>query len=596
MKKISEIKLSDNKNTYFPSPEAWEDLTLYFLIVDRFSDSKETKENQFLLEKDFENALLDEQSKTNWSESGSKWTGGTIKGIISKIPYLKKLGINAIWVSPLFQQVSFEETYHGYGIQNFLEVDSHLGTKQDLKDLVKEAHKQGIYVILDIILNHTGNVFEYSLSDPKYSGSEYDVKGFRDKEGKAVIPPAGFDQDAIGEHDGIFPLELMTMDSFSRKGQIVNWENYPEYALGDFFSLKNINTGSGEFQDFKPSNALKILTTCYKYWISYADIDGFRLDTVKHLEPGATNYFVMEIHKYAKTLGKNNFYILGEITGGLEFAVDLLNKTGLDAALGINKIPDKLEQAAKGYINPGDFFALFKNSERSEEGQYKWYKDKVVTSFDDHDMVTLHNGKKRFCADKSSEQFLVNALILNLLSPGIPCIYYGTEQAFDGSGDSDKYVRETMFAGPFGAFRSRGKHFFNEEHPVFLELQKILNIRNNNLALKQGRLYYREISYDGLLYEIPHKIGEDRFSGVFGWSRIFNQDEIVIIANCNIEKEQTIHVAIDNEMHKDGDTFECIYSSDSPRLSQSINVETDTARNSLCIKVAPHGSVVYRKK
>jgi glycosidase len=596
MKSISEIDLSDNANqSYYPSPQDWEDLILYFLIVDRFSDSKETKENQFASEKDRDNALTNEQSEQEWLHSGSKWTGGTLKGLISKIPYLKSLGISAIWVSPIFQQVSFEETYHGYGIQNFLEVDPHLGSKQDLKELVNKAHKQGIYVILDIILNHTGNVFEYTTRDPLYTGSEYEVKGFRDNKGNPSISPDGFQNESIGDNDGIIPLELMALDSFSRKGQIVNWDSYPEYILGDFFTLKNINTGSGDFQNFSPSHALNTLTSCYKYWISYADIDGFRLDTVKHLEPGATRFFVNEIHEYAKSLGKNNFYILGEITGGLEFSVDLMNKTGIDAALGINKIPDKLEQAAKGYTNPGEFFELFKNSEQKGEEHYKWYKDKVVTSFDDHDMVTLQNHKSRFCADRSSENLLVNALVLNLLSPGIPCIYYGTEQAFDGSGDSDKYVRETMFAGPFGAFRSRGKHFFNKKHPVFIELQKIIAVRNSHIALKQGRLYYREISYDGALFEFPHKIGEERFTGGFGWSRIFSLDEIVIIVNCDREKEQTIHVAIDNELHKSGEMFTCLYSTDSRQIKQKVPVECTSGRKTLILSVPAHGSAVYRK-
>lgn len=597
MKSITEIDLSLNKERqYFPSPEAWEDLTLYFLLIDRFSDAKETKNNLFLFEQDSENAISDEQSKQSWLKSGSQWTGGTIQGIKSKIPYLKKLGIKAIWVSPIFKQVAFEDTYHGYGIQDFLDVDSHFGTKQDLKELVSAAHDQGIYVILDIILNHTGNVFEYIETDPLYTGSEYEIKGFRNGEGKAIIPHSGYDEKSLNANDGISPKELMNRDSFTRKGQIVQWDNYPEYIQGDFFNLKNIHTGTGDINNFKPSDALKTLTACYKYWISFADIDGFRLDTVKHLEPRATHHFVMEIHEYARTLGKNNFYILGEITGGLEFSVDLMNKTGLDAALGINKIPDKLEQAAKGYINPGEFFDLFKNSEILEDEQYKWYKDKVVTSFDDHDMVTLQKQKSRFCADKSSEKLLLNALFLNLMSPGIPCIYYGTEQSFDGNGDSDKYVREDMFAGPFGAFRSKGKHFFNEDFPVYVELKKMIQIRNDRITLRQGRMYYREVSYDGRVFEFPHKISNNRFSGVFSWSRIFSLDETVLAINCDMEKTRSVDVLIDKELHKNSETFECIYSSDSEQISELINVVTIDEKNTLHITIPRHGCAIYSKK
>ena len=136
-----------------------------------------------------------------------------------------------------------------------------------------------------------------------------------------------------------------------------------------------------------------MLTECYKYWIAYADIDGFRLDTVKHLEQGATRYFSTEIHEYTKTIGKNNFYIIGEITGGLEFAVETLEKTGLNAALGINKIPEKLENVTKGYTDPVEFFDIFKNSKLLGENENTWYRDNVITMFDDHDMVIYHDKK-----------------------------------------------------------------------------------------------------------------------------------------------------------------------------------------------------------
>ena len=95
--------------------------------------------------------------------------------------------MTAIWISPIFKQVSFQETYHGYGIQNFLDVDPHFGTRQDLKELINTAHQHGIYVILDIILNHSGNVFSYTPDrywtqdpasgqwqlDPRWDGAMY---------------------------------------------------------------------------------------------------------------------------------------------------------------------------------------------------------------------------------------------------------------------------------------------------------------------------------------------------------------------------------------------------------------------------------------
>ena len=101
-------------------------------------------------------------ARQTWEIQGEGWQGGNLKGLESKIGYLSRMGITTIWISPIFKQVSFQETYHGYGVQNFLAVDLKFGTEDDLKSLVNTAHSFGIYIILDIILNHTGNVFSYN--------------------------------------------------------------------------------------------------------------------------------------------------------------------------------------------------------------------------------------------------------------------------------------------------------------------------------------------------------------------------------------------------------------------------------------------------
>ena len=142
-------------------------------MLDRFSHGREDgcKGNDgakvgnggtpLLQPEDANNAIGTEQDAAVWREAGGKWAGGTLKGLTGKIGYLRRLGVTAIWVSPLFRQVAFQDTYHGYGIQNFLEVDPHFGTPEDLREVVRIAHEHGIYVILDIILNHSGNVFGY---------------------------------------------------------------------------------------------------------------------------------------------------------------------------------------------------------------------------------------------------------------------------------------------------------------------------------------------------------------------------------------------------------------------------------------------------
>lgn len=164
----------------------------------------------------------------------------------------------------------------------------------------------------------------------------------------------------------VWPVELQDESTWSKHGEIRNWDCFPEFLDGDFCTLKDVHLGDApkdpalawdlqrRIREFRPSNALRHLTEIYQFWIAYADIDGYRLDTVKHMEPGAVRYFATAVHEFAISAGKENFYIIGEITGGRSYAASILDSTGLDAALGINDIPDKLEFMVKGWRSPGN--------------------------------------------------------------------------------------------------------------------------------------------------------------------------------------------------------------------------------------------------
>ena len=122
-----------------------------------------------------------------------------------------------------------------------------------------------------------------------------------------------------------------------------------------------------------------------------------------------------------------------------------------------------------------------------------------------------------------------------LTSSGVPCIYYGTEQGFDGGGDHDKYVRECMFGGKWGAFDTTGAHFFNPKNQIYRAIQKIANIRANEPALRYGRQYFREISGDGLSFEHPVDTG-GHFTLAF--SRILDTEEVLVALNLDAAPRQ----------------------------------------------------------
>lgn len=613
LQRVADVDLDQLcQRSFHPSPVAWEDEVLYFLLLDRFSDGREDRyfDNAgnlvhggatplFDLAVDAGNAPSDA-----WRDAGGGWCGGNLRGLASKLGYLRRLGVTAVWISPLLKQVAFAATYHGYGVQDFLDVDRHFGTREDLRDLVATAHALGIRVILDIIVNHTGNVFGYDADrywnaekgffDARWDGHPYRVAGFRDPSGAAVLPFGPVDPTAnpgAWPDGAVWPRELQERATFTCAGRIANWNYSPEFLEGDFYDLKNVHLGHGSTDDFVPSPALRALAEVYKFWIAYADLDGYRIDTVKHMEKGATRYLASVLHEFAQRIGKDRFFLVGEITGGRQRAFETLEETGLDAALGIDDVPDKLAYLVKGYRNPADYFGLFRNSLLVGKESHTWFRDKVVTMFDDHDQVSRGDDKARFCAGEDGARFVLNALALNATTIGIPCIYYGSEQSFDGAGKSDRYLRECMFGGPFGSLRSRERNFFHEETSLFTGLAKVLALRRSRVALRRGRQYLREISGNGTDFGLPAMIG-GRIRSVVPWSRILDRAEVVCAVNTDRDEARTAWVTIDDGLHRAGEHLTCLYSTDAAQIGTTVAVEERNGK-AVSLTVPAAGFVIY---
>ena len=629
---------------YHSSPAVWQDQLLYFLLVDRFSDGQEyggfadikgnpvgqdsvRKTPLFNLAADKGNADRDQ-----WFKNGQTWCHGKLAGLKDKLGYLQRMGVTAVWISPIFKQVTKADTYHGYGIQNFLDVDPNFGTREELRDLVAAAHGAGINVVLDIILNHAGDIFAYQGDNSYFywQGQSWPPAGFRADINDHVAGGAGslpFGPAPSAWPDGaIWPAEFQGRATWTCEGQIRNWDTFPEYMDGDFDTLKDIDHGASlkdpaqawdlekRIRSFQPAPALDYLIQVFKFWIAYADVDGYRVDTVKHMEPGAMRLFNNAIHEYAQTLGKENFFLVGEVTGGRDLAVDTVNYTGLDAALGLD-IQDKMEFLAKGYRNPNNpdlaadsepdaYFDLFSNSAVDGLPTHQWYGGHVVTMFDNHDQVGTDH-KFRFCGQPGSYVHLNAALALNLFSAGIPCVYYGDEQAFDGhdwrtgNSDADKsfsdaFLRECMFGGGFGSLQSSGRHFFNESHPTYLFLQAASALRTKYLALRRGRQYLRQLSLTGNAgdFWFPRMInGELRF--VVAWSRIFAGQELLCAINTDPDSALTVWATVDSRIYQASGQSKLayIFSTDPAQPGQTLTV---AARNGSAVQITlpPAGVVV----
>ncbi|MGF1535935.1 MAG: alpha-amylase family glycosyl hydrolase [Elainellaceae cyanobacterium] len=587
-----------------PSPATWRDQVLYFLLPDRFSDGKEGDRPLYSPDKAGTTAEgITVKGKAvedkDWAASGKLFQGGTLDGIRSKLDYLQDLGITTLWIGPIWRQRSDSETYHGYGIQNFLDVDPRFGTRQHLRNLVDAAHDRGMYVLLDIIYNHSGNNFFYDQNgkaveeEPYRHWPPYPVHGWRSKDGDSI----SLSQPLQNIDDGVWPREFQTLENYTRAGKIVNWdvatwEDFMhadvEFRRGDFFELKDINLTQPE--------TLSALIQVYQYWIALSDCDGFRIDTVKHLPWEASRDFCGAVSEFAESIGKENFLLLGEVTGGAQIARNYIEIFGrnIDAVLDIGEPTLRLASFLKGQIPARDFFEQFGGHD--ELGNHRQLGRYHVSILDDHDMVGRPQ-KYRFAANNPIDtlaQQTAHAVGVMLTTLGIPCIYYGTEQGFDGSEAvgspltapedeyyEDRFVRESMFGGtaypervPFGAFRTSGYHFFDPNHDIYRHIAAIARVRNAQdsvgLALRRGRQYLRPIRTADASEFRDSMAGE-----LAAWSRLLFQQEVLVVFNTHAVEAREAEIMVDPSLSPPGSQLTYQYRSDA--LDQP-NLETVTVQ------------------
>lgn len=520
----------------FPSPKDWRDHWIYFLMVDRFCGTMPPQEV--------------------WNKKTVIFQGGNFNGIRTKLDYLNSLGVGAIWLSPVFKNCQFikDETYHGYGIQNFLHVEPRFGTEEELQNLIDEAHARGIYVIFDIVINHTGDIFNYMIngmcqSEAEWSNTEYTIR-WRDEDGICRIDWEEAPEDCH-PNAAVWPSELRHNEYFRRKGK-------GEEIQGDFSKLKELAT------DYRDSNAegepdyfpvRDLLIKAYQYIIAKYDIDGFRIDTLKHVEPEFARIFGNAIREFALSIGKTNFFIFGEVADEDEniakfigrFSTDPDDILGADAALDF-PLFHKLPKVLKGIDKPGDMInqlearkKVYKNHLSSHGEATKFF----VTFLDNHDQHQRFFYQAPEDPHKYDDQVTMGLGCLYALQ-GIPCLYYGTEQGLHGFGNAFEDVREALWGKP---------EAFDTNHLFYREINSISKIRDNQPALRYGRQYFREISGDGAHFDISFTS-----PGVLAFSRILDDEEILVVANTNTLKSWVGYVLIDYSINNIGQDWEILYS------------------------------------
>ena len=518
----------------FPSPEDWRDGWIYFILVDRFNNP-------------------DAPPKSKWDEAVGTFQGGNLQGIKAQLPYLQELGAKAIWLSPILKnRISDDFSYHGYGIQDFLSVDPRFGTEQDIISLVDEAHARGIYVILDIVLNHVGDVFAYKYfgSEASWNDREY-VVNWRDENGNPNPNWEVAAKDAPPDAE-VMPSDLRKNEYFRRKGMM---PNFAAEVHGDFLSLRELVTEKvedtpdrGRYYPVRDA-----LIRVYQYWIAKADIDGFRIDTLKYIEPGFARIFGNAMREFAQSIGKKNFFTFGEVYDSEEQIARFVGReaAGTDELIGVDAALDfplffKLPYALKGNLPPAEVANMFEHrknvekrilSSHGEAGRY------FVTFLDNHDQ----RNRFYFLADSGKFDAQLPMAVACLFSlQGIPCLYYGTEQGLHGIGGSDQNVREALWGKP---------NSFDRKHSFYSGIKYLSKLREQYPALRYGRQYFRPISGNGTDFGIsPFN------NGVLAFSRILNDTETVIALNTSTTSSFSGEVLVDIALNPFAANYNVVYS------------------------------------
>ncbi len=515
----------------FPSPADWRDCPIYFLILDRFNSGKPPAHQPF-----------DDPNFYGYQ-------GGKFSGVRAQLPYIKTLGAGAIWLSPVLKNLPFaSESYHGYGIHDFLHAeprfaDEPAAADHELRALVDAAHAQGIYVILDIVLNHVGDVFAY-VGDAGYHPDPQPV-AWRDKTGTARREWPDVERVPAPSPDAlVWPKELQRQAFFRRQGSMPAPQ---DDTIGDFASLKQMMTDNPGLQN--------ALIRAYQYVIARFDLDGFRIDTLRYLKGALPLLFGNAVREFALAIGKKNFFTYGEVwTSDSEPDIARFigrnsngggDLVGVDAALDYPQF-NVLKPTVKGFTPPAAVVDMYQRRKALEKNILSSHGDATryfVTFLDNHDVKERLRHR-----DDTQQTMLDDEVTLGLAClyglPGIPCLYYGTEQGLTGAG-TDAAVREALWGGPG----------FDQSGPFYKEIAKIAALRAIEPALRYGRIYFRQLSGDG------RDFGFSEWSpGVLAFSRILNDREIVVVANFVKNGSQALHVVVDNVLNPAGRMLKTLYS------------------------------------
>ena len=488
-----------------------EDELIYFLLPDRFENGDVRNDR---------GGLQGDRLKTGFDPAAKGfYHGGDLKGLTSRLDYLQSMGITAVWLAPIFKNKPVQgppgqesSGYHGYWVTDFTQVDPHLGTNADFKAMVDAAHARGMKVYMDIITNHTADVIQFAECVGKKeclyrSRADYPYQRRGGTSGAAIN--RGFAGDGVRTADNFARLSdpnyayTVRVPSAERNVKKPAWLNDPIYyhnrgdtifrgessQVGDFVGLDDLFT--------EHPRVVQGMIDIYGEWIDRYGVDGFRIDTARHVNPEFWQTFVPAMLARAKARGIPNFHIFGEVyTDAVDPAFTAVHtrRDGFPAVLDF-AFAAAVKNVVAGSAPTSTLAGLFHVDPIYAGGEAA--ARQLPTFLGNHDMGrfarAIRSGHPKASDGEQLDRLLLGHAMLMTLR-GVPTIYSGDEQGFAGDGN-DQDAREDMFASKVAVYNdnklvgtsaTNATSSFNAGHPLYRAIANLAAVRAATPALRRG--------------------------------------------------------------------------------------------------------------
>jgi glycosidase len=528
----------------------------YFVMPDRFANGTTAND---------QGGLSGSREVTGFDPTRKGWYhGGDLKGMTSRLDYIKGLGTTAIWLTPSFKNKPVQGLgtpfpsagYHGYWITDFTQIDPHLGTNQDLRDLIKGAHRRGMKVFFDIITNHTADVIQYERKPGGPAPYDYVSKAaspYRDANGTVFDDRtyAGTNSFPALDADVSFPFKPV-IPAGEEHVKVPDWLNdVTLYHNRGNTTFSGENSTYGDFaglDDLFTENprVVRGMEDIYDYWIENYGVDGYRIDTMKHVNLELWQKFLPHILRTARRAGTPRFFAFGEVADSVSNPF-LSRFTTAGRSQAVLDFPFQQQAREFAASHPTDQLrTLFDEDD--------WFTDKdsnayqLPTFLGNHDMGHLGMFLRDDNAGAQEPELLQRDKLAHALlytTRGNPVVYFGDEQGFTGAGN-DQAARQDMFPSRDSEYNNidddgtdpnNGQNLndggknddigsdvtpaadnFDPSHPLYRTIRDLAALRSHHPALADGAQQTR--------YSSPA-------AGIFAFSRTSARERVEYVVALN---------------------------------------------------------------